>query len=105
MRHEVKSMLFADIVGYSKLHEGVIPKFVELFLSRVSLLVAQSKHAPRSVNTWGDAVYGIFDFARDAGAFALELTEMIQKGKPDWLREGLYWEEHVAGSAEPAKHR
>jgi class 3 adenylate cyclase/tetratricopeptide (TPR) repeat protein len=104
MRHEVKSMLFADIVGYSKLHEGVIPKFVETFLSRVSLLVAQSKHAPRSVNTWGDAVYAIFDFARDAGSFALELTEMIQKGKPDWLREGLYWEEHVPGNPEPVKH-
>jgi len=104
MRHEVKSMLFADIAGYSKLPEGVIPKFVEIFLSRVSLLVAQSKHAPRSVNTWGDAIYAIFDFARDAGAFALELTDMIQKGKPDWLREGLYWEEHLAGNPEPVKH-
>ena len=45
-----------------------------------------------------------FDFARDAGAFALELTDMIQKGKPDWLREGLYWEEHLAGNPEPVKH-
>jgi class 3 adenylate cyclase/tetratricopeptide (TPR) repeat protein len=101
MRQEVKSMLFADIVGYSRLPERVIPAFVETFLSRVSLLVAQSRHAPRSINTWGDAIYAIFDFARDAGSFALELTQMIQEGRDDWLKLGLYKEEIHGDNQKP----
>jgi class 3 adenylate cyclase/tetratricopeptide (TPR) repeat protein len=101
MRQEVKSMLFADIVGYSRLPERVIPAFVEKFLSRVSLLVSQSRHAPRSINTWGDAIYAIFDFARDAGAFALELTQMIQEGREDWLKLGLYKEEVPVDNHKP----
>jgi class 3 adenylate cyclase/tetratricopeptide (TPR) repeat protein len=93
MHQEVKSMLFADIVGYSKLTEQAIPEFIGTFLERVARLVATSKHAPCSVNTWGDAVYAVFDFARDAGLFALELTQMVQEGEHDWLAKGLYWEE------------
>ncbi len=93
LQHEVKSMLFADIVGYSRLTEHAIPDFVSLFLDRVSRLAASSNHGPRSLNTWGDAIYAVFDFTRDAGAFALELTRMVQEGKEEWLRAGLYWEE------------
>ena len=104
LRQEVKSMLFADIVGYSKLTESVIPEFVGAFLERVSQLMASSKHPPRSLNMWGDAVYAVFDFASDAGSFALELTQMIQEGKDEWIRNGLYWEESVAGCETTKKH-
>jgi class 3 adenylate cyclase len=104
LHQEVKSMLFADIVGYSKLTESVIPEFVGAFLERVSQLMAESKHPPRSVNMWGDAIYAVFDFASDAGSFALELTQMIQEGKDEWLRHGLYWEESGAGPESSKKH-
>lgn len=104
MHQEVKSMLFADIVGYSKLTEHVIPEFIETFMARVSQLAASSKHAPRSLNTWGDAVYAIFDFARNAGCFALELIQMIEEGKAEWLQKGLYWEEYAGEDKEPKKH-
>ena len=97
-------MLFADIVGYSRLTEHVIPEFVETFLGRVSLLAWSSKHAPRSVNTWGDAVYAVFDFAHDAGLFALELTQLVQEGKDDWLEKGLFGEQSRAGDEEPTKY-
>jgi class 3 adenylate cyclase len=93
IQQEVKSMLFADIVGYSRLTERVIPAFIETFLGRVSVLASSSEHAPRSVNTWGDAVYAVFDFAADAGLFALELSQLVQQGKDDWIEKGLFWEE------------
>ena len=93
---EVKSLLFADIVGYSKLTEKVIPEFVGVFLERVSQLLASSKYAPLSINTWGDAVYAVFDFAHDAGCFALELTKMIKEGEDNWKSRGLYYEETSA---------
>jgi class 3 adenylate cyclase len=100
MHQEVKSMLFADIVGYSKLREKVIPAFVETFMHRVSMLASTSKHAPRYINTWGDAVYAVFDFARDAGCFAIELTQMIQDGEKDWVEKELYWKDHAGADAQ-----
>ncbi len=93
LQQGVKSMLFADLVGYSKLTEKVIPELVNVFMARVSKLAANSLHAPISLNTWGDAIYAVFDYAADAGAFALELTQMVEDGKKDWIKSGLYYEE------------
>lgn len=93
LQQSVKSMLFADLVGYSKLTENVIPELVNVFMARVSKLAANSPHAPMSLNTWGDAIYAVFDFAKDAGAFALELTQMVEEGRGDWIKNGLYYEE------------
>ncbi|MBE7211927.1 MAG: hypothetical protein INR65_12985, partial [Gluconacetobacter diazotrophicus] len=102
-RQEVKSLLFADIVGYSKLNESVIPEFVHAFLARLSRTLSESRYAPRHVNTWGDAVYAVFDYARDAGCFALELAALIHEGREEWLARGLYWEE-TAADGTVAKH-
>ena len=95
-RQEVKTMLFADIVGYSKLNESVIPEFVNVFLARLSRVVSESRHAPLHVNTWGDALYAVFDYAQDAGNFALEFTRLLHEGRDDWLAKGLYSEETAA---------
>lgn len=100
LQHHVKSMLFADIEGYSKLREEVIPEFVNVFLHRVSKLINTSRNAPCAVNTWGDAIYAVFDFALDAGAFATELIQMIRDGENDWLKQGLFWETHAADASQ-----
>jgi class 3 adenylate cyclase len=96
MHQEVKSMLFADIVGYSKLTEKVMGEFVNIFMNRVSKLMASSPHPPRSVNTWGDAIYAVFDFSQDAGQFALALTKMIRDGESEWKENGLVYPEYDA---------
>lgn len=93
LRHEVKSMLFADVVGYSKLSERVMHGFVETFMQRLSGLVDQSVHTPISVKTWGDSLYAVFDEATDAGLFALELTQMIREREGEWVSSGLFYEE------------
>jgi class 3 adenylate cyclase len=98
LHQEVKSMLFADIVGYSKLTEKVMGEFVTLFMNRVSELMATSPHAPRSVNTWGDAIFAVFDFSHDAGQFALALTKMIRDGENDWKQRGLVYREYDPAS-------
>jgi len=103
MHQEVKTMLFADIVGYSKLTEHVIPEFVGTFLAKLSQLASDSKYAPLHINTWGDAIYAVFDFSSDAGSFALELTQMIKEGEREWLQKGLYWEEPAIGKGDPVK--
>ena len=101
IEQEVKSMLFADIVGYSKLTEQVLPVFVREFLGRVSEIVSTSAHAPISVNTWGDAVYAVFDRAEDAGNFALELVQMIAEARDVWTRNNLAWEEKMPNGEAP----
>ncbi len=97
LRQDVKTLLFADIVGYSKLRETVIPQFVGIFLEAVSRLTATSAHAPRQLNTWGDAIYAGFDFAHDAGCFAMELIQLIRDSQDDWARQGLYLTETLPG--------
>ncbi len=89
LQQAVKSMLFIDVVGFSRLPEAAIPAFVEKFLQKISEVVAASSHAPHSLNTWGDALYAVFDFVRDAGLFALELNDAIEKHAEDWEAAGL----------------
>ena len=89
LEQQVKAMLFADIKGYSQLPEHSIPAFVHFFMGGVSRLAAESRFPPLSVNTWGDAIYLVFDSAEGAGEFALDLMEFVQRG--DWMRHDLVW--------------
>jgi len=97
LHREVKTILFADVIGYSKLTEKVIQEFVEVFLDRLSKLVAESSYSPRCLNMWGDAIYAVFDYSQDAGRFAVQLTKMVHDGAEEWLRKGLYYEEADPG--------
>ena len=101
LRQEVKTLLFADIVGYSKLTEAAVPQFVGLFLEAASQLTATSAHAPRYVNTWGDAICAVFDFAQDAGCYAMEFIQLIRDNQQEWIKQGLgATETHADGRIE-----
>ena len=86
-RQEIKAIMFADVVGYSKLPETVIPKYVAQFNQRVSRLMAESSSAPVNVNTWGDGLFFVFNGVEDAGRFALDLRDLVIK--TDWVELGL----------------
>lgn len=88
----VMAMLFADAVGYSKLTEAQVLRFMERFLGAIAGLVAagaaaQPPFAPVAKNTWGDGLYFVFASARDAGRFALALCERVNG--TDWAAHGL----------------
>jgi len=88
----VMAMLFADAVGFSKLTEEQVPRFVEHFLGAVAELVARTAaarppYAPVAKNTWGDGLYFVFASARDAGRFALDLCACVDA--TDWTAKGL----------------
>ena len=74
VRHEMRAMLFADAVGYSKLSEDQIPGYIEGFLGAVGELGRRSGHPYEHVETSGDGLYMVFRSAADAGHFALELS-------------------------------
>jgi class 3 adenylate cyclase/tetratricopeptide (TPR) repeat protein len=86
-RQEIKAIMFADVVGYSKLPETVIPKYVAQFNQRVSRLMAESSAAPINVNTWGDGLFFVFNGVEDAGRFALDLRDLVVS--TDWVELGL----------------
>ncbi len=86
-RHEIKAMLFADAVGYSKLTEDQIPIFISNFLGSVGRLSKRSDHRPIHSETAGDGLYMVFCSVADAGRYALALSELVHS--VDWVGEGL----------------
>jgi hypothetical protein len=85
--HELKALLFADAVGYSKLTEDQIPRYVTGFLGAVAELNRRTRHRFEHVETAGDGLYMVFDSAVDAAHYALELSALATS--TDWSALGL----------------
>ena len=85
--HEIKAMLFADAVGYSKLTENQIPIFIRHFLGSVGALNDRTAHRPIFMQTAGDGLYFVFRDTSDAGHYALELNRLVRT--TDWVALGL----------------
>ncbi len=84
---EIKAILFADVVGSSRLREEQVPVFVDRFMGAIHRLIVTSSHQPLLTNTWGDALYAVFASLQDAGDFALDLRDQI--AGTDWQEQGL----------------
>lgn len=87
LRHEMRALLFADAVGYSRLTEDQIPRYVERFLGAVAQLNRRTAHRFEHVETAGDGLYLVFRSAPDAARYALELNELASTR--DWASMGL----------------
>jgi len=85
--HQLRAMLFADAVGYSKLSEDQTLLFAEHFLAPIARLIEESDSAPVFKETSGDGLYFVFDSVRDAGLFGLALRDLI--ADVDWETHGL----------------
>lgn len=87
LRRTVRTMLFADMVGFSKLGEEDTPSFLLNFLGAIADIVRASPHKPAFVNTWGDGLFLVFDDVVDGADFALQLRDQVQR--TDWPARGL----------------
>lgn len=85
--YEVKTMLFTDAVGYSRLSEDQIPLFFEHYLGAIARYNELTDFRAEHIETAGDGMYMIFDDAQAAGHYALGLSDLIN-GR-DWHRLGL----------------
>ena len=83
----IVAILFADAVGFSKLTEYEVPRFVQHFLGAIAQLGEQFRENIIAKNTWGDGLYFVFSDIELAGKFALQLADLIASTR--WEEKGL----------------
>ncbi len=87
-QRRICTMLFADVVGYSKLEEASIPAFLYEFWMTVAERLAPK---PLFVNTWGDAIFAVMEKAQDMVEYALSLQRAVRETfwKNTEVRKGI----------------
>jgi len=81
------AILFADAVGFSKLSEAEVPRFVQHFCGEIADLAKKFSKTIIANNTWGDGLYFVFSDVAAAGEFGLEIAELV--ANTDWAKKGL----------------
>jgi class 3 adenylate cyclase len=86
-RRTLKTLMFADFAGYSRLHDAYAPLFQASFWKIAAAQIEASSVKPLMANTWGDALYVVFESPQDAAEFALRFLARMQE--MDWTAAGL----------------
>jgi tetratricopeptide (TPR) repeat protein len=73
----IKSMMFSDLSGYSKLQDEHIPSFLD-FLEKLNGAIEKIGVSLESLNTWGDAVFAVADSAIKIADFGLRYCDIIE---------------------------
>ena len=81
------AILFADMVGYSRMPEEQVPAYVTGFLDAVSETLRAGRAEPLYKNTWGDAICLAFDDPVQAAECAISMRDMVRR--TDWKRLNL----------------
>ena len=74
------SILFSDLSGFSRLSEKEMGLFFEIVLDRLTHIITKEK--PLVSNTWGDALYLVFDNTDAAARCALAIRDTVKN--TDW---------------------
>ena len=76
-RRTIRTLLFADIVGYGRLTDAAVPEVQQRFWDVIARELTATASPPRFANTWGDGLYVVFDAPRDGASFALRLADAM----------------------------
>jgi len=82
LRREIRSILFADYKGFSRLGERELPLFMAQVMGQIGEVVAAFGAHVEFANSWGDAVYAVVDEPQVAARMALELQQRLQHLPP-----------------------
>lgn len=77
IKRKVKSILFSDIVGYSKINDEQTPYFMYELLQEISNRLKKNLEQPEILNTWGDAIFAVFSAPIDAANMAFMMRDLI----------------------------
>ncbi len=83
----LKTLLFADFSGFSRVQDAFAPQFHERFLQIGAAQIAASPVKPLDAKTWGDGLYVVFESPSDGAEFALRFLERTLE--VDWTAAGL----------------
>lgn len=78
----IRSMLFADLAGYSTLKEEQFPYYINNFLDALARHLSKGHHRPLFRNMWGDALYFVFKDPVSAADCALDIRNFVRN--TDW---------------------
>jgi class 3 adenylate cyclase/tetratricopeptide (TPR) repeat protein len=86
-KRSLKSLLFADISGYTRMPEQYAPRFAQMFLGTCKSILDVLDFSPVHANTHGDGLFLVFDLPSQAAEFAIRLQQAM--GAFDWPTLGL----------------
>ena len=89
----IKSLLFADVKGFSRLPEEYFPTFFTTFLGLVPETLRAFGIEPLEISSRGDGLYAVFAETEQAARFALGLSRAV--GAIPWGSMGLPDDTHV----------
>lgn len=76
-RREIRSILFADYKGFSRLGERELPLFMSHVMGQIAEVLNAAGDHVEFRNTWGDAIYAVIDTPQRAATIALELQARL----------------------------
>ena len=79
----LRSMLFADFAGFSRLEEDFVAQFLETVMGRIATVLDRYPDAVLSRNSWGDAIYIVITTPELAAEIALGIQAELD---PEALR-------------------
>ena len=77
-RREIRSILFADYKGFSRLSERELPHFMNRVMGQIADVLNDAGDHVEFRNTWGDAIYAVIDEPIHAATIALELQSRLE---------------------------
>ena len=80
----LRSILFADFAGFSRLEEDRLSQFLEVVMGRIAEVLDRHRHAVLTRNSWGDAAHVVIASPAEAAQIALEIQSELN---PALLRE------------------
>jgi class 3 adenylate cyclase/tetratricopeptide (TPR) repeat protein len=84
---DVVAILFADLVGYSRLSEDQVPHYIRGFLGTAADRLSVLGGKPLFRNIWGDAMFFVYQDLVEAAGAAMALRDMVRE--TDWASLGL----------------
>lgn len=88
LRREIRSILFADYKGFSRLGERELPLFMREVMGRMGEVLAAFRAHVEFANSWGDAIYAVVDEPQVAARMALELQQRLHDLPPELTPPG-----------------
>ena len=110
-RRKLRSMIFADTVGFSKLKDSHVLSYVQSFMQTLAEVIKASGYHAVVTNTWGDGLFLVLPNVEQAALLSLSLQEHIYRVDfralklPEYLslRIGLHFGP-VFETFDPLKH-